>query len=206
MHNSIRVRLETSIQLADYFFSRAAALSRSATVLSFSRARSLAPAIHPPVVGAWRTRGWREGAEGRVARGEHAGGPHTRSFARAGLKGETRFLLLAPISLLSPAIFLRAPSLPPSRSPSCTSTPPAATPRRARALARARAPPSPPVLLLYFNQLILRNAYIYCALSDGGIHPPPGPSRRFPPSPPDPDSIPIPPPLPAARVADQPAF
>lgn len=28
MHNSIRVRLETSIQLADYFFSRAAALSR----------------------------------------------------------------------------------------------------------------------------------------------------------------------------------
>ncbi|KYM78088.1 hypothetical protein ALC53_11556 [Atta colombica] len=70
-----------------------------------------------------------------------------------------------------------------------------------------RDPPSPPVLLLYFNQLILRNAYIYCALSDGGIRPPPFPFSppSLPPSPP----IPIPSPSPRlspARVADQPAF
>lgn len=190
MHNSIRVRLETSIQLADYFFSRAAALSRSATVLSFSRARSGPPAIHPSwsAAGAGVARGG-----GRASRGDGAGGsggPHSL----AGPRGETGFLLLAPISLLSPAIFLRV-VLPPALH-----THPA-LPSAARAL------PSPLVLLLYFNQLILRNAYIYCALSDGGIRPPP--SSFASPSPPPSPPSPIPSPSPAsspARVADQPAF
>lgn len=121
------------------------------------------------------------GGSARGWKGESRGAPGARTLA--GLRGETRFLLLAPISLLSPAIFLRV-VLPPARH---------IHPSPAR---RARAPPSPPVLLLYFNQLILRNAYIYCALSDGGIRPPPSPFSAPPHSPPPPP-IPIPSPSPA---------
>lgn len=86
MHNSIRVRLETSIQLADYFFSRAAALSRLVLFFLFlSAAIYLLPAV--------------------------AAGPERRG---AKARGEKRFLLLAPIRHPSRRATPPVPNPPPS--------------------------------------------------------------------------------------------
>lgn len=147
MHNSIRVRLETSIQLADYFFSRAAFLSPSirrslalslflsfrlflALGLSVCRGSEDAEGGGPPRRGA---RGAREQArETEMGRGRKreldGNGVGNRDEDGDGNRdGEVQ-----PAYLLA----LEHP--------------------------RSSIHPSPPasLLLLYFNQLILRNAYV----------------------------------------------